>query len=105
MADVQCGVCPARPGSSVVEHLTFNQGAAGSIPARVTTLLPEILGLPPAILPGPEDTLPPGTLMGSRKVGLMSYVRRVRIWKDLVRPVLLALVLLLALGLAVFLLL
>ena len=26
------------PGSSVVEHLTFNQRAAGSIPARVTTL-------------------------------------------------------------------
>ncbi len=36
--DVQSGVVhPARPGSSVVEHLTFNQRVAGSIPARVTT--------------------------------------------------------------------
>jgi hypothetical protein len=28
-----------RPGSSVVEHLTFNQRAAGPIPARVTNLV------------------------------------------------------------------
>ena len=44
--DFAAPYCPRRPGEPVaqsVEHLTFNQGVAGSIPAGLTREIKEIV--------------------------------------------------------------